>query len=415
MGTYYGYVTNEDLQKRTLRTLALTQILTGIGVVSTIAAGSLLVASISHSESLAGLAQTFNVLGAATMALPLAYLTHRGGRRLALATGYVIATVGAISAIIGGTHRILFFMLAGTFMIGASSAANYQSRFAAVDLSDTATRARDLSFVVWASTIGAVLGPNLMAPFGNIAPHFGLPRLTGPYLLAAVMLGLATANVWFRLKPDPYLTHIINTHGLNVTPPARLPARVVLARMRTSPHTLLGLTSIAIGHVAMVSIMVMTPVHMSHVDVSLKIIGLVISVHVAGMYALSPIVGKLSDRLGRIRVIQIGAAILLASGVIAGSSAAGDSVRLGCGLFLLGVGWSCTLIAGSTLLTESIDDDIRASAQGATDLVMNLCAAGGGALAGIIIATLSYGYLCALVCVPVIVLGYRATRLAAAA
>ena len=410
-----GLVNNDVLQKHTIRTLAITQILTGIGVVSTIAAGSLLVSSISHSESLAGLAQTFNVLGAATMAIPLASLTHRGGRRLALSTGYVIATIGSISAIIGGSHRILFFMLAGTFMIGASSAANYQSRFAAVDLSHPESRARDLSFVVWASTIGAVLGPNLMAPFGSIAPHFGLPRLTGPYLLAAVMLGIATLNVWFRLKPDPYLTHITQTHGENVKPPARLSARVVLARMKKSPRTLLGLMSIAIGHLAMVSIMVMTPVHMSHVDVSLKIIGLVISVHVAGMYAFSPIVGKLADRMGRIRVIQIGAGILLLSGLIAGTADAGNSVQLGCGLFLLGVGWSCTLIAGSTLLTETIDDDIRASAQGATDLVMNLCAAGGGALAGLIIATLSYGFLCAFVCVPVAYLGYRATRLAAAA
>ncbi len=410
-----GLVNNDVLQKHTIRTLAITQILTGIGVVSTIAAGSLLVSSISHSESLAGLAQTFNVLGAATMAIPLASLTHRGGRRLALSTGYVIATIGSISAIIGGSHRILFFMLAGTFMIGASSAANYQSRFAAVDLSHPESRARDLSFVVWASTIGAVLGPNLMAPFGSIAPYFGLPRLTGPYLLAAVMLGIATLNVWFRLKPDPYLTHITQTHGENVKPPARLSARVVLARMKKSPRTLLGLMSIAIGHLAMVSIMVMTPVHMSHVDVSLKIIGLVISVHVAGMYAFSPIVGKLADRMGRIRVIQIGAGILLLSGLIAGTADAGNSVQLGCGLFLLGVGWSCTLIAGSTLLTETIDDDIRASAQGATDLVMNLCAAGGGALAGLIIATLSYGFLCAFVCVPVAFLGYRATRLAAAA
>ena len=170
----------------------------------------------------------------------------------------------------------------------------------------------------------------------------------------------------------------------------------------------------AIGHVAMVSVMVMTPVHMAHVDVSLRIIGLVISVHVAGMYALSPLVGKAADRFGRSAVIKGGVGILLAASAIAGSAAAGNAMQLGIGLFLLGVGWSCTLIAGSTMLAESIPTHIKASAQGANDLVMNLAAAGGGALAGVIIATLSYGWLCLIAAVPVATLGVMAWRLVAA-
>ena len=140
----------EAVQQRTLVTLSITSVLSGVGVVSTVAAGGLLVADITGSESLAGLAQTFNVLGAAAMAVPLARLTRAGGRRLALGLGYAIASVGALSAILGGTHRLLAFMLAGTFLLGASSAANYQGRFAAVDLAHDDHRARDLSFVVWA-------------------------------------------------------------------------------------------------------------------------------------------------------------------------------------------------------------------------------------------------------------------------
>ena len=374
-------ITRDPVQKRTLHTLALTQIVTGVGVVSTFAAASLLVSAISDSESLAGLAQTFNVLGAATMALPLASLTRRGGRRLALATGYTIAAVGALTAIIGGSHKILALILLG---------------------------ARDLSFVVWASTIGAVLGPNLMAPFGNIAPIFGLPKLTGPFLLAFVALAIGAFNIWFRLKPDPYLHK--HTSGNAPGVPEKIKTRIVLNHIKQTPRAFVGLVAVAVGHIAMVSVMVMTPVHMKHVDVSLTIIGFVLSVHVAGMYALSPIIGRASDRFGRIRVIQVGVLILLASTVIAGTADAGNSVQLGIGLFLLGLGWSCTLISGSTLLTESISDDIRPNAQGATDLVMNLSGAGGGAIAGFIIATLSYGWLCALAAIPVLTLGVMTTR-----
>ena len=154
----------------------------------------------------------------------------------------------------------------------------------------------------------------------------------------------------------------------------------------------------------MVSVMVMTPVHMKHVDVTLKIIGFVISIHVLGMYAFSPIIGSLSDKIGRVRIIQIGVVLLIASTIVAGTAAADDAVQLGIGLFLLGLGWSCTLIAGSALLSESVDLEMKPASQGASDLVMNLSGAVGGALAGLIIGTLSYGWLCFFAAIPVLVL-----------
>ena len=155
----------------------------------------------------------------------------------------------------------------------------------------------------------------------------------------------------------------------------------------------------------MVSIMVMTPVHMSHVDVTLSVIGLVISVHVLGMYAFSPLVGALSDKLGRIRVIQIGVVILISAAIIAGLSPAMNPVSLGIGLFLLGLGWSCTLIAGSTLLSESVSVEMKPSSQGASDLVMNLMGAVGGAASGVIIGFLSFGWLCFFIGALVFLLG----------
>ena len=391
---------NTQLQSRVVRTLAAAQVLNGVGVAGTVAAGSLLVSSITDSETLAGLAQTSAVLGAAALALPLARLTAHGGRRLALSVGYICGVIGSVFAILGGAHRNLFFMLLGTFLVGAASAAGYQARFAAIDLATNETRAKQLSFVVWGSTIGAVAGPNLMDPAGNLAEIFDLPRLVGPYIVSALTLFFATVVIQIFLRPDPYLTaekqaSVVQHKGST---------KAALSHIRANPKALFAISAIAIGHVAMVSVMVMTPIHMKHVDVSLRIIGFVISVHVLGMYAFSPVVGSLSDRLGRVRVIQIGLLILLASAIVAGTAAANNAIQLGIGLFLLGLGWSCTLIAGSTYLSESVSIEMRPASQGASDLVMNLSGAGGGALAGVIIGTLSYGWLCLFAAAPVVVL-----------
>jgi MFS family permease len=398
---------NTVVQRKVVKTLASAQVLSGVGTAGTVAAGSLLVASISNSETLAGLAQTSAVLGAAALALPLARITAKGGRRAALSIGYFTGFVGSIFAIWGGTSRNLALMLIGTFLVGAASAAAYQARFAAIDLATDETRAKQLSFVVWGSTIGAVAGPNLMQPSGNIAESIGLPRLVGPYLISAMTLAAAALLINIFLKPDPYLLankDLANQREKGATKKA-------LAHIRSNPAALFAIAAIAIGHLAMVSVMVMTPVHMAHVDVTLTVIGLVISVHVLGMFAFSPIVGSLSDRLGRVRVIQIGLAILMLSAVISGFAHADDAYTLGVGLFLLGLGWSCTLIAGSALLSESVADTFKASSQGASDLVMNLSGAGGGAIAGVIIGTLSYGWLCFSAAVPVTILALLSLKL----
>ena len=400
---------NTALQEKTVRVLATAQVLNGVGVAGTVAAGSLLVASITESETLAGLAQTSSVLGAAALALPLARLTARGGRRLALSAGFVAGVIGSLFAIYGGSQKNIFFMLLGTFLVGAASAAGYQARFAAVDLATNETRAKQLSFVVWGSTVGAVTGPNLMEPAGNLAESIGLPRLTGPYVVSAVTLSLAILVIQLFLRPDPFLT-AVKQSGLVTKPKGA--TKAALHHIRSNDRALFAILSIAIGHVAMVSIMVMTPVHMAHVDVTLTIIGLVISVHVLGMYAFSPIVGALSDRLGRVRVIQIGVITLLLSSIISGIARADDAITLGIGLFLLGLGWSCTLIAGSAFLTESVSPEMKTSSQGASDLVMNLSGAGGGALAGVIIGTLSYGWLCVFAAIPVSILGLWSLKLA---
>lgn len=396
-------MTQALLEKKIVNVLTFAQILNGVGVAGTVAAGSLLVSSITRSDSLAGLAQTSAVLGAAAIALPLSRLTQRGGRRLSLSLGYALGVLGAALAIIGGTYRIVSVLLLGTFLLGAASAAGYQARFAAVDLASPDTRSRSLSIVVWGSTVGAVSGPNLMEPSGMLAKSLGLPELVGPYLLAIITLAISTFIVFQFLRPDPYLTshnfmikETVNTPGISTL--------TTLRKITKNSAALFAVISIAVGHLSMVSIMVMTPIHMAHMEVTLSVIGLVISTHIAGMYVLSPVVGYLSDKIGRRQVIQIGLALLLLAGLVAGNSAGDSTVTLGIGLFLLGMGWSCTLIAGSALLSESVGVEELASSQGASDFIMNLTGAIGGVMAGITIALLSYGWLCAIATIPVLFL-----------
>jgi len=400
-------MSNTQLQQKVIRTLATAQVLNGLGVAGTVAAGSLLVSSVSNSETLAGLAQTSSVLGAAALALPLARLTQIGGRRLALSMGLILGVIGSLLVISGGLNENLYLILLGTFLVGAASASGYQARFAAIDLATSQRSSQQLSFVVWGSTIGAVAGPNLMQPSGDFARKLGFPELVGPYFISAITLTLAAAVILIFLRPDPYLT----ANKLSSEKQKQITNKLALKHILGNKLARFAIAAITVGHVAMVSVMVMTPIHMAHVDVTLRIIGIVISIHVLGMYAFSPLVGLVSDRIGGVATIKIGLATLLISSVIAGTSPAGDAIRLGVGLFLLGLGWSCTLIAGSTLLSQSVELNFKSASQGASDLVMNLAGAGGGAVAGVIIATLSYGWLCLIASIPVAYLALTSLKL----
>jgi MFS family permease len=361
----------------------------------------LIAASISGSEAAAGLAQTFGVVGAALLALPLARVALTRGRRAALSLGYLLGSIGAVVVIISTVQRSLFGVYAGCLLVGVASAAGLQARYAATDLATPRHRARSLSIVVWGATIGAVAGPNLLDVSGRWALSLGLPQLTGPYLVAAAVTLLTVVVLFAGLRPDPY-RESLRIRGADGPGVAHPRLRDGIEHLKSRPRAVLGIGAVAVGHVAMVMVMVMTPVHMAHVDVRLQLIGLVISVHVAGMYAFSPLVGMAVDRFGRIQVIFAGVAILLAACVISGLSAADDVVTLGIGLFLLGLGWSCTLIAGSTLVTDEVEPRERPSVQGLSDLTMNVAGALGGVVAGLIVWLSSYAVLTAVAAIPVI-------------
>ena len=399
------------LQRRTLRLLFVTQIISGIGIAIGASVGALLAAEIA-GIGVSGLALSANVVGAALFAVPATAIVHRHGRRPSLAAGYLVAAVGSIIVVAAAMQSSIPLLIAGFFLLGGATAAGLQARYAAVDLAPAALRGRHLSLIVWATTIGAVVGPSLAAPAGASLDGFGIPTLAGPFLFSALLLGLASLLLMLLLRPDPAL---IARAGLGSASAAgegvphggmRAALRAIVSQ--ASPR--LGVTAMAAGHVVMVGVMTMTPVHIRSAGHdaahTLRVVGVVLSFHIAGMFALSPVFGWLTDKLGRRPVIVAGIALLLGACALAGN-AGHHSVRLAAALTMLGLGWSATMVAGSTLLSESVSADLRASAQGLSDLTMGLAGASAGALSGLVVEVWGYStltLLAALATAPLIVL-----------
>jgi MFS family permease len=389
-----GTGTVETVQRRTVRTLVASQVAGGLGVSSGGAVGALLASDVLGREDLAGLVQSSQVLGAALLALPAARLALAAGRRAGLGVGYGVAAVGGLLAVLAAQVQSFPLLLLGTALFGGGTTAGLQARYAATDLASAERRGRALSVVVWATTIGGVVGPNLVGPAGWLGEQLGIERLAGPFLVGAAMLAIGALVVVAGLRPDPLLV-ARSLQVKHADRPARRHGvlRTGLSATVRSPRAFLGMTAVVVAHTVMVSVMVMTPIHMDHGQASLEIIGFVISVHIAGMFAFSPVMGWLADQAGRIPVVIGGAVALLAAVVLAGTSATGHSAGLTVGLFLLGLGWSACLVAGSTMLTEAVPLEDRPAAQGSSDLLMGLAAAAGGALAGVVVGTLGYGLL----------------------
>jgi MFS family permease len=381
------------VQRGTLSVLMVSQALGGVGVSAGVAVATLLAQDILGSADLAGLAQTSQVLGAALSAFLLARVAAARGRRAGLIVGYGAGGVGAALCVLAGLAGSFPLLLLGTLAIGSATAANNHARFAATDLAEQNHRARALSLVVWATTLGAVLGPNLAGPGAAMARRIGVPELTGAFVFTAVAVGLATAWLALRLRPDPLLLARELAHARGETQRPHVSLQHVASVVRARPRALAAMTAMAVAHAVMVSVMVMTPLHIQHGGGGLEIVGLVLSGHVLGMYALTPLVGWVVDRAGHAAVLAAGAVFLLGAVALAGGAPAGGSPGLGVGLFLLGVGWSCSLVAGSALLVDAVPLVEGPGVQGGADLLMGLVAAAGGALAGVIVGKWGYGTL----------------------
>ncbi|MGH3777320.1 MAG: MFS transporter [Pseudonocardiaceae bacterium] len=379
-------------QRRTLIVLVGTQAAAGVGVAAGIAVSNLVAAELSGSEVIGGAASTAMVIGAAFASYAIARVADRSGRRAALALGYALGGLGAIGAVVAVSLGSWPALLAALVPFGAAMAAGLAARFAATDLADPRRVARELAIVLWAVTVGVLVGPNLADPAQRWAGALGLVPATGPYLLCAAAFGLAGVATVIGLRPDPLvlareLSEVDARHG------RAGPARSPWGALRSAPTAQLAVAGIALCHLVMVGLMSLTPVHMDHGGASLQLVGLVISLHIAAMYALSPLFGVLADRIGRRRVLALGSVLLVIAGGMTATAGGADAGLLTVGLVVLGLGWSAGLVGGSALLVEAVPLADRPGMQGLSDVTMNVAGALGGVLAGVTVAVGSYALL----------------------
>jgi MFS family permease len=446
-----------QVQRRTLALLGTAQVFGGIGTGATVSIGSILAVELSGSSAWAGAVATVMTLGAALAALPLAALADHRGRRIGQVTGLLAALLGALLMVLSVVSGLFVLLVLGAAGIGVGTAASLQARFAAVDLADPERRGRALSTVVWAVTVGAVTGPNLIQPGAIVGQALGLPPVAGPFVISAAGLLLATVLLFAGLRPDPLLlarelaaragtnppaggaagqpganpaegptsggvlegrpqagraeTAETDSGALRSNQPGNQPAALQarsrgslfrgMSAIRQSRGALLALAAVVGAHAVMVGVMSMTPLHLQELvagpghaghatagDV-LVIIGFTISLHIAGMFALSPVMGWLTDKAGRTETIMIGFATMIAAVAVAGFGQS-STVAVAVGLVLLGVGWSASTISGSTLLAESVGQESRVVVQGVSDMLMGVAGAVGGATAGLVLSQAGY-------------------------
>lgn len=375
------------LQRRTLRTLTVGQLIGAASMSSSVTVGAFVIQEILGQKTpWGGIATATVTTGTAVMSQVLSRVMMRRGRRPGMQMGYSLAVVGAVLAGVGAEHSFLPLFLCGLFLFGNGQASNLLARYAATDLAEPENRSQAMSRIVFASTFGAVFGPVLIGPAEHAGESwFGWHKYTGPWIFAACVLLLALVNTVVRLRPDP----LVMSGGLRPADSGRLPSiRTALRLVTATNRGKLALASMVISQSAMVAVMTMTPVHMKlHGHETLS--QYVVSLHIAGMYAFSPLVGRWTDRKGTLWSVFVGGWVLVAATV--SSALSGDGpILIFPALWLLGIGWNFGLIGGSSMLIESVAETDRVTVQGSADLLMSLCGGIAGLSSGFVRRAVGY-------------------------
>jgi len=397
-------------QKRTLIVLVIAQVFSGAGLAAGITVGALLAQDMLGATSLAGLPSALFTIGSAAAAAGVGRISQRAGRRSGLALGYLTGAVGSIGVVVAALLDNVVLLFVALFIYGAGTATNLQARYAGADLAHPTRSGRAVSTVLVATTLGALVGPNLVTVMGDLATGWGVPPLAGPFILAAAAYGAAGVVLLILLRPDPLLlarrlAAAAVTAAATLSPDPRQDSTGQPAQSRVVP---VAATVMISAQLVMAAIMTMTPIHMLAHGHTLAAAGLVIAIHVAGMYLPSPLSGWLVDRFGPRPVAAASGVTLLAAGVVAMAAPIDSVPALAAALALLGLGWSFGLVSGTAMLASALPLATRAKTQGTVDLWIAVAGAVGGMASGIVVATTSYatlallGGLLAAVVVPVI-------------
>ncbi|OMI35460.1 MFS transporter [Streptomyces sparsogenes] len=382
-----------NAQRRILRVLVASQILSGAGLAAGVTVGALLAQDMLGTTSLAGLPSALFTTGSALAAVSVGRISQARGRRPGLATGYLTGAVGSAGVITAAVLDNPVLLFIALFVYGAGTATNLQARYAGADLAPAGQRARAVSSVLVATTLGGVAGPNLAAPAGTLAEHLGIPHLAGLFVISGAAYALAALVLALWLRPDPLLL----ARAVAQAEEADTAANPTTADTADTADTGKGRSGVVLGalvmiltQLVMVAIMTMTPVHMHDHGHSTAASGLVIGIHIGAMYLPSPLTGGLVDRYGHMKIAAASGITLLAAGFLA-AVAPGDSVfLLALALALLGLGWNFGLVSGTAIIIDTVPLATRAKTQGLVDVSIAIAGATGGMASGIMVAATSY-------------------------
>jgi MFS family permease len=376
-------------QAAVLRTLVGAQVLSGAGLAAGVTVGALLARDMLGSDGLAGLPSALFTTGSAGAAVLVGHVSDAHGRRRGLGLGYTAGALGAAVVVVAAAIDSVALLLPALLVYGAGTATNLQARYAGADLAAPHRRARAVSTVLVATTVGAVVGPNVVSSVGDLAEDLDLPRLSGPFMLAAVAYALAGALLLVRLRPDPLLL----ARRRAASAESSAPSSAVVGDdepATTGRAVFIGGATMVVAQLVMVAIMTMTPIHMRHHGHGLSATGVVISAHIAGMYLPSPLSGRLVDRFGGRRIALASGATLALAGVLAARVPDAGVVGLGVALAVLGIGWNLGLVSGTAIVTDAVPLSVRARTQGSVDLCVAIAGAGAGLGSGALVAATSY-------------------------
>ncbi|WP_186762684.1 MFS transporter [Lentzea tibetensis] len=406
-------LTVDRVRSRVLRTVLVSQVLSSVGTTVAYTVTAVVAVSLAGSSTLVGIVLAITGFGPVVATALISRITDARGRRAGIATGYWTAAVGALVSVIAIVWHSYPVFIVGGLLVGFATVTNFQARFAATDLPSESGSAKSISLIVWVTTVGAVAGPNV-SPLGAVVARWtGLPEWTGVFLIAAAGFAVAGAVVTAFMRPDPLLLSRLST----VEPGATVVRKGFWERVGAgasavgaSTRARYAIITTTVGHTVMISVMTWTPVHMEHGVSHVGLIGVVLSLHFAGMYAVSPVFGWVAGRVGSVPVMVGSTVVMGLSLVIGGTAAPGDAVRLAVALFLLGFGWCGMFVTGSALLSDSVPADARPAVQGLSDAVMWVGSAVAAAGAGWVVDVGGYPWLNAcsgVLLVPCLVFGAR--------
>ncbi|MGH1489659.1 MAG: MFS transporter [Acidimicrobiales bacterium] len=381
------------VQRRTLGVLFVSAIFGRAAMSIGFVVSALIMAEILGSSTWAGASTAAVTVGTAFSASALAKYMARKGRRPGLAVGYAAAAVGGLVAFFGSAQLALVPYLFGLVLIGVGQGGTNLARYAAADLAEPSARSKAISYVVFASTLGAVGGPALAGIAGNIGERYGYDELVGPFGFAAIFFVIGGLVIQFGLRPDPL---VISGGTIVDETKAKASFRHSMDVIMANPHARLALVGLVISQAVMVMVMAMTPLHMKDHGHGVALVGWVLSAHTAGMFAFAPLAGWVSDRFGRILAILIGGVVLVAATVMTALAGEAPALLMFPGLYLLGLGWSFGMVASSALLTESVPADEQVAAQGAADLLTSFTSGAGALGSGLVFTMAGYHILSAI-------------------